>query len=207
MSQLLTDGSPMTSLQKAQESNLVLSPREKSAVELYENSPESNVGLSPKTSSEFLQLYLAGYITEEIQKMNPGFKLGIIVKARIDHEWDRHKQEYIETLMTQTRETVLKTQLEAVRFSTDGMAVHQRVLGNAFKKYLQTGQLEDLGVHKDQINIRNYKEYVTLFMQLTGQDGKKQVTAEVTHKTEDPTKVIDVGGIDGSTLLELMDKK
>jgi hypothetical protein len=207
MSQSLTDGSPMTALQKAQEKNLLLSPREKAQLELYENSPESNVGLSPKTSSEFLQLYLAGYITEEIQKLNPGFKLGIIVKARIEHEWDRHKQEYIETLMTQTRESVLKTQLEAVRFSSDGMAVHQKVLGNAFKKYLQTGDEGDLGPHKESINIRNYKEYVALFMQLTGQDGKKQVTAEVTHKTEDPTKVIDVSAVDGSTLLEMMDKK
>lgn len=183
-----------------------LSPDEKRALELYETS--DGIPLSPATSAQFLNLYLNGYTTSEIQKMNPGFKLGIIVQAKVNHEWDRHKAEYINVLMTQTRESVQKTQLEAIRFASDGMAVHQRVLGNAFKRYLQTGNEEDLGPHKDSINIKTYKEYVALLLQLTGQDAKKQVSGEINHtvKVDDGTKTIDAATIDGSDLLKLMDK-
>jgi hypothetical protein len=153
-------------------------------------------------------LYLQGYGLEEIQRANPGFKLGILVKARIDNEWDRLKREYIETLMLSTRETVLKAQLEAVRFAADGMVVHQKLLGDAFRKYLQTGNEADLGSHKDQINIRNYKEYASLFMQLTGQDKKAQVSGDLTIKSE-PNGVTekDVATIDGAVLLQSMDTK
>lgn len=176
-------------------------------MELHENGNEPS--LAPKTSAEFLNLYLNGYTCEEIRNLNPGFKLGIIVKARIEHEWDKHKKEYIDTLMTQTRESVQKIQLEAIRFASDGMSVHQRVLGSAFKKYMQTGNEEDLGTHKDQINIRNYKEYVALLMQLTGQDGKKQVSGEINHNVNvsDPAKVVDAAAVDGASLLQMLDKK
>lgn len=152
-----------------------------------------------------MQLFLQGYTTREIQKLNPAFKLGIIVKARLEHGWDHQKSEYIDTLMTQTRESVQKTQLEAIRFASDGMAVHQRVLGNAFKRYLQTGDENDLGAHKDQISIRNYKEYVALMLQLTGQD-KKQVSAEIVHKNEPLGKLVDAETTSGTDLLALMDK-
>lgn len=185
----------------------MLSPREKTALETHEAGNEPS--LAPRTSAQFLELYLSGYTTEEIRNLNPGFKLGIIVKARIEHEWDKHKSEYIQTLLTQTRESVQKTQLEAIRFASDGMTVYQKVLGNAFKKYLQSGDEADLGPHKDQISIRNYKEYVALMLQLTGQDGKKQVSGEINHNVNvsDPTKVIDAATVEGATLLQLMDKK
>lgn len=174
---------------------------------LYQNSPDASVSLAPKTSAEFLQLYLQGYTCREIQKQNPGFKLGLIVKARLEHGWDKQKAEYIETLMTQTRETVQKTQLEAIRFASDGMAVHQRFLGDAFKRYLQSGDPEDLGLHKGQINIRSYKEYVALMLQLTGQDAKKQqVTAVVEHRGDD-AKTINAESVSGTDILALMDKQ
>lgn len=108
--------------------------------------------------------------------------------------------------MTQTRESVQKSQLEAVRFAADGMSVYHRILGTAFKKYLQSGREEDLGDHLGQINIRNYKEYVNLLMQLTGQDSSKKVSGEI-HHTVEQSKTIDVGKIDGSDLLKFMESK
>ena len=186
------------------EKQVELSPREKSALELHLASSE--IPLAPKTSAEFLALYLNGYTTEEIQKMNPGFKLGIIVHARLTHDWDRHKREYIDTLMTQTRETVQKTQLEAVRFASDAMTVYHRVLGAAFKKYLQSGREEDLGKEfLGQMNIRNYKEFVALLLQLTGQDTKKQVSGEIVHKVQDSVETIDITAANGSDILKVME--
>jgi vacuolar-type H+-ATPase subunit C/Vma6 len=195
----------MLLLEKAQERGIVLSPRERGALELHVGSSE--IPLAPKTSAEFLALFLNGYTTEEIQKLNPGFKLGIIVHARIEHEWDRHKQEYVDTLLTQTRETVQKTQLEAIRFASDGMTVYHRVLGAAFKKFLQSGKEEDLGkANLDTMNIKTYREYVTLLRELTGQDAKKQVSGEIVHTIERSNeKTIDAAAADGSDLLKVLE--
>lgn len=136
--------------------------------------------------------------------------MGIIVKARIEHDWDRHKKEYVDTLITQTRESVQKTQLDAIRLATDAMAVHQRVLGGAFKKYLQTGNEDDLGPHKDQISLRNLKEWTSLMMNLTGQDKKaaaESAPAPNPMNTVEGSKSIDVAGTDGSDLLKMLDIK
>lgn len=181
-----------------------LTPDEKSALarQVENNLPP----LSPKTSSDFLALYLNGYTCAEIQKMNPGFTLGIIVQARIDHKWDHHKAEYIDTLMTQTRETVQKTQLEAVRFASDGMTVYHRLLGQAFRKYLQSGREEDLGDNIGPISVKTYREYVNLFMQLTGQDGEKKSDLPIPVKNEAGVKIIDVAATEGADLLKALDK-
>lgn len=194
-------------IQKLENSGIALSPNERSALDLHLKNGDHP--LSPKTSAEFLQLFLNGYTTSEIQKLNPGFKLGIIVNARIEHDWDKHKSEYINVLMTQTRETVQKSQLEAIRFAADGMTVYHKILGTAFKKYLQSGREEDLGDYAGQINIRNYKEYVSLLMQLTGQDNAKKVSGEIHHTLESQStaKTIDVGSVAGSDLLKLMENK
>lgn len=152
-----------------------------------------------------MQLFLQGYSLKDIQKLNPGYKLGLLVQARLDHEWDRHKAEYIEGLMGQTAMRVQKSQLEAIQLATDAVAVHQRVLGSAFKKFLQTGLESDLGPNfKDQINLRNLKEWTALLMTLTGQDKQKQqVVGEITHKVEG----LDPAAQDGAALLMAMDKK
>jgi hypothetical protein len=193
-------------LQKLEKSGVILSAPERSALELHVESKEHP--LSPKTSAEFLQLFLQGYNTSDIQKLNPGFKLGIIVAARIEHEWDRHKHEYINALMTQTRESVQKVQLEAVRFVSDALTVYRRILGDAFKRYIQSGKTEDLGEAASQINLKNYKEYVALFMALTGQGNEKKVSGEVHHTLStglDGPKTIDIT-VDGSDILKALDK-
>lgn len=155
-----------------------------------------------------MQLFLNGYSLTDIQKLNPGFTLGIIAAARVEHEWDRHKNEYINQLMTYSRESVLKVQLEAVRFVGDALTVYRRILGDAFKKYIQTGRVEDLGEAVEQINIKNYKEYVSLFMTLTGQENQKRVSGEITHTMDGPTtKTVNVGEVDGQDLLKLLDQK
>ena len=192
-------------LQKTENLDL-LSAEEKSALALYNESKDASIALSPHTSAQFLELFLQGYSTKDIQKMNQGFKLGLIVKARVEHDWDKYKAEYIETLMSHTKNTVQKAQLEAVRFAADGMAVYHKVLGEAFKKYLQTGNKDDLGEHSSQINIRNYREYVSLLMQLTGQDNSKKVSGEITHKVQNGPTPVDAQVIDGAELLRRLDQ-
>lgn len=150
---------------------------------------------------------MQGYSTAEIQKLNPGFVLGIIVAARVEHEWDRHRADYINGLLSQTRETVQKTQLEAIRFASDGMTVYHRLVGAKFKKFLQSGREEDLGELSKDISIKNYREYAGLLLQLTGQDNNKKVSGEIHHTMEPQVKPVDVSEIDGADLLKWLDEK
>jgi proteasome lid subunit RPN8/RPN11 len=195
-------------LAKLEEKGISLNQSEQSALEKHLASREADQLMAARTSAEFLGLYLQGYSTVDIQKMNPGFSLGFIVKARLDYEWDKYKKEYIQALMTSTRDAVLKVQLEALRFAADGMAVHQRVIGDAFRKFLQTGRKEDLGEYKDTITVKNYKEYIALMMQLTGQDKEKKVVGDIhhTHTTAPDMKTIDISA-EGADILKLLDKK
>lgn len=138
--------------------------------------------LHPDKASQFFSLYLQGYQTADIVKMNPGFDLGVVVRARVDFGWDAQKEQYGKNLMDSVRQNVEKTTLEAAQFAADGMAVFRRLAGDHFRKYLQTGDARDLGPFAD-MNLKHYKEFVDLFMKATGQDtsAKQRVTGEVTH--------------------------
>jgi hypothetical protein len=87
-------------------------------------------------------------------------------------------------LTRQTAQAVTLTQLESIRFSTDAIAVFHKLMGDKFKKYLRSGNEEELGDFA-KMNIKDYKGFINLFMQLTGQDpDKKPQLAEITHKHE-----------------------
>jgi hypothetical protein len=141
--------------------------------------------LSPKTSAELYGLFLAGSSCEEIARLNPGLGLGIIVKARIDFDWDGKKEEYINNLFSTIKEKTTQTQLEAIEFSATSMAVFHKLWNTRFKKFLQTGDESELGDLKN-MSFKVYKEISEGLLKLTGQDKKQQViSGEVVHKIED----------------------
>lgn len=149
------------------------------------------------------ELYIAGYDCEEISRLNPAFGLGIIVRARVDFDWDLKRQEYLDDLFFKIKEKAQQNQLEAIDFAANGMAVYRKMWNDKFKKFLQTGKEEDLGDFKN-ISFKTYKEFVELALKLTGQDAKKQVSGEVihTHKVEKPLKQVTA-----SELLKELDPK
>lgn len=133
------------------------------------------------------ELYLQGSNCEEIAKLNPAFGLGIIVKARIEHDWDGQKEQYITTLFANIKEKIQKNQLEAIEFSALSMAVFHKLWSTKFKKFLQTGNESELGDLKG-MSFKVYKDISENIMKLTGQDKKQQViSGEVVHKIEVPT--------------------
>lgn len=195
---------------------LNLTTREKEAYEKYVN--KEGHALAPKTAVELYQLFLVGYNCEEIHRLNNALDLGLIVKARIDYNWDLKKQEYMDSLLTGVNEKVKKAQVEAVDFSTNLMSVYHKMWNDKFKKYLQSGKEEDLGDFRN-ITYKNYKDNIEMMMKLTGQDvtTKSNVSGEIihTHKTEGKD-VIDAQAIDinkpispddASSLLKMLDPK
>lgn len=172
----------MSNLEKAER---LLSEAELDAYRKYVESGKP--ALSPTTAAQFYALFLQGYSTSEILKHHPALGLGIIVRARIDYDWDFQRDEYVRQLMTGVQATVQKSTLEAIQFASDGMAVFHRLAGKRFKEFLQTGDEKVLGDWKD-LSFRTYKDFVEMLMRLTGQDDKK-VSGTVRHVVETPQGV------------------
>lgn len=157
---------------------------EKKAYEKYLS--DGKPSLSPKTAAEFYELFVNGSTTEEIASLNPAFGLGIIVKARIDYSWDLKKEEYQVRLFETIKEKLQKTQLEAVDFSANSMAVFHKYWNSKFKRYLQTGNESELGEFKVN-SFKLYKDIAENLLKLSGQDKKQVVNSgEIVHRIEAP---------------------
>lgn len=72
--------------------------------------------------------------------------------------------------MTQVQAAVTKSTLEGLQFASDGMAVFHRLVGDKFRRYLQTGDPKDLG-DMENMGFKTYKDLVELLQKLTGQEG------------------------------------
>lgn len=136
---------------------------------------------------------------QEIAKLNVGFDVGAIVKAKVDLSWDEQRQKYMEDLSDSVRQAAAKASLETIHFASDALSVFHKLAGQKFRRYLQTGNEAELGDFS-KMGFKTYKDFVELLMKLTGQDiNKKQVVGQVlhTHKMEQPKgeKVIDLKAI------------
>lgn len=137
--------------------------------------------LAPSTAANLFALFLQGHSMQEIARLNPAFGLGIIVRARIDNDWDRQRQDHIQHLLDGIRQVVQTTQLSAVQFVAEGMAAYQKMAGEKFQKYLQSGKIEDLGEFKD-MSLKQYRDLLELLLKLTGQEAPKKVQGVVEHR-------------------------
>lgn len=157
---------------------MALTPAEQEAYRRYVEA--NKPALAPSTASGFFSLYLQGHSCEEIARLNPSFGLGIIVKACIDNDWDGQRLQHTQHLLANIRQVVEKTQLESIQFVAEGLAVYQKLAGQHFQKYLQTGKEEDLGDFRN-MSFKTYKELLELLLKLTGQEAAKKVSGVVEH--------------------------
>lgn len=150
--------------------------------------------LSPDKAAQFFAVFLQGYDCVQISKSNPGFDLGLIVRARVEYEWDERKSEYLQKLMQDVVQVSQKTTAEAIKFASDGMAAFHKLAGEKFRKFLQSGNEEDLGEFKG-LSFKNYKDLIEIFGKLTGQESKTQqrIVGEVvhTHTVQSNEKTVD----------------
>jgi hypothetical protein len=137
--------------------------------------------LAPSTSASFFQLFLQGHSTKEIARLNPAFGLGIIVQARIDNNWDKARDDHLNHLMLNIRQVTQQKQLGSIRFLVDAMSAFEKLAGEKFQRYVQTGDPSHLGEWKS-MGIKQYKELVELILKLTGQDSNKKVSGDVVHR-------------------------
>lgn len=161
-----------------------ISNKERAAYEEYVR--KGNQNISPSTQAQFLALFLRGKSCEEIQSINTGWPLGAIVKCRIEGNWDTKLEEYREQLFTGVRERLAQIELESVNFLTDMLAAAHKQQGDRIKKYLQTGNEDDLGDMKIS-SIGAYSKVVELLLKTTGQE--RQQTIQHNHNISAPPAV------------------
>jgi hypothetical protein len=136
--------------------------------------------LSPSLVAQLFELYLNGSSCDEIARLNPGVPLGAIVAARLYHRWDERKEQHINHLLDTVRERVQQVQMEAVHFVSDQLAAAHKLQGDKIKRFLQTGDPNELGDFAPD-TLEKYRKSIELLLKLTGQDGNKKVAGEVKH--------------------------
>lgn len=172
--------------------------------------------LSPGTAANLYALFLRGITCDEIQRLNPGLNLGIIIRARIDNDWDAQKALYLKQLLEGVRERVKQAELEAIEYALHRMAAEHKFKGDKLKKFLQTGNPEDLnGIEIAGMSARGYKEAVENLLKITGQGptNKQQISGDVFHHhVMDPApteelKVIPPTAVDTAAFVKAMKEK
>lgn len=156
-----------------------LNHREEAALRAHQQSREP--GLAPTKSAELFELYLKGASLEQISRLNyPSLRLGQIVSAWRDGDWYGRRESYRQGLYEGIQERVKQTQAEGINFLADFMSVAHKDAGQRFQRYLQTGDITELGDFRP-MSLGAYKVAFELLMKATGQDGKK-VSGKVEHE-------------------------
>lgn len=127
--------------------------------------------LSPDCQARFFALYLKGESCEEIVRLNKGFSLGQICQARVDGDWDRQRDIYLQDLFNNARSIIQQSTLESIRFIADQLAAVHKKFGEAARRYVQNGEDEEFKAFGID-NIRSYKTAVEALQKVTGQDTK-----------------------------------
>ena len=134
-----------------------------------------NFPIHTETAMKFFELFLNGYDCKEIQRLNPAFRLEMILWAKVQYNWVTEREKYLEDLRDKIREKMVKTQLETSNFMADMLTAASRKYGNKIKKYLQTGDESDLGGTLEIESIHQLVKLVEGLQKVTGQDNVKHV--------------------------------
>lgn len=183
-----------------------LSSVERAAYSSYTDSGKAP--LSPVVERQLYELFLNGKTTTDIQKINPQFSLGMIVRARIDGDWDSKRETHIADLLEGIKDRVQHTQLEAVNFACDLLSAVHKMQGDKIKKYLQTGDEADLEGAGLNLGLKTYETVIRLLLELTGQNKEKDKKVEVTHKVEGASPSMSgLSPAKAARILEIIDGK
>lgn len=114
--------------------------------------------------------------------------MGQIVYAATEGDWYNQRLEYLSKLPDRARVRLQQVACEAVEYMADQLAATHKLNGNAIKKFLQTGNPDDLG-GLPLGSFRQYKEVLELLIKASGQDkiSTVNVKGEIVHtQTEAP---------------------
>lgn len=137
--------------------------------------------LAPETAAKFFELYMRGTSCAEIHRLNKAFNYASVLWARIKYNWDTRKDEATAQLMAEVQNKVIQAQLETTSFMADLLVATSKKHGDRIKKYIQTGNDEDLGDALSVDSLHALLKVAEGLQKITGQDKVSKVKSEHTE--------------------------
>lgn len=162
---------------KAKAEQLLTIPEYNMLVAYMENGKHQ---LAPDTAAKMFELYLSGSDCKEIHRLNKPYPYEAILWARIKYGWDEKRDEYASELTKQVQQKVIKASLETTALLTDILAVANKKHGDRLKKYLQTGDEEELGNVMQVDTLSALIRAVEGLQKITGQDKVQKIDKKET---------------------------
>lgn len=157
-----------------------LQPRELAAYRAWAGLKQPR--LSPDNQVRLYALFLKGESCDDIVRLNRGYSLGQICQARVENEWDKRRDEYLQDLFAGVRSILQQSTMESVRFISDQLAAVHKKFGESARRYVQSGDDKDFNTFGID-DIRSYKNAVETLQKITGQE-KKPEKVEHNHRHE-----------------------
>jgi hypothetical protein len=136
--------------------------------------------LAPETAASLFELYLNGSSCGEIHRLNKAFKYEAILWSRIKYEWDRQKDEFAISLTERVKEKAIRAALDTTSLLSDMLVAANKKHGDRLKRYIQTGNEEDLGDAMSIDSIASLTRAVEGLQKITGADQVKKIKKEET---------------------------
>ena len=178
-------------------------------VHITQNGPT----ISPSVAANFLSLYLEGRSLEQICREFPQWPRGAILLAAHTYGWQHHKEKYIEDLMMQLRDRLVKSKLDVVNHLMDVLAVSHKEFAREMATYLQNPKPENLPKNR----IKSHREYKDVLSTLQaalqlgqaekGKGGEGQIPVFVNIKANDGSVIQITSGEHSDVLRQLVGKK
>ncbi len=138
--------------------------------------------LAPSVREGLFKLYLQGRTLNEIWATNRHLGFGQIVHGAVESRWVDLRTQYQSEIVNRAKARAVQAAAEGVEFTADMMAAIRAQHGPAISKFLQTGNVLDLGAGTSMTVIRQLKELAELLSKLTGQDQVKKVSGSIKHE-------------------------
>jgi hypothetical protein len=100
--------------------------------------------LATQTALALYQVFLSGSSLEEIHRINKALPYEAILHAYVQQDWESGRRLYFKKLQDGIHDRMLRANFETLGLLTDMLAVAHKQHGDKFRKYLASGNPDDL---------------------------------------------------------------
>lgn len=134
--------------------------------------------LAPSTTAGMFELFLNGTSLREIHRLNKAFPFGAILWSYVEEKWEDKKVKFIDELHDATRQKLVKATMDTASLLSDMLSAAYLQHGSKLKKYMQTGNPEDLGDAMTVDSITTLVRAIDGLQKITGTDKTVKVKNE-----------------------------